>query len=83
MFGTPDAQSIAELSKLKKLKHISIVDEEATCADDPTESEKLRKQFPSAKIEIIEPAEFEPELSAEFEQHVASNRKRLLDRVKD
>ena len=82
MFGSPDAQSIVELSGLKKLTKISLVDDDGVY-HDPAEVDKLKKIFPNATIVIVREEDFRPAFSEDWERHVDTIRERLWARVRE
>ncbi len=82
MFGSPDSQSIVELSGLKNLTKISIVDDDGVY-HDPAEVDTLKKIFPNASIVIVREEDFQPTFSEDWKRHIETIRERLWARVRE
>ena len=77
--GAPDKTSIAELSKLPKLKKVTVVDSLNDGLDSRFEA-MLKKSIPSAEIRIVPAGTLFADVPESFQQHVKVKRKEIRDR---
>ncbi len=77
-FGTPAAQTIKELATLKKLRSVTIIDDDGSFVL-PAVIKSLKSQLPGINVTIVPPSEYEPERSDALKRHQATIRQELFE----